>query len=46
MHGVLALLFFMFCSGTHSLFEELGRHEARNGSQEGTICGAPEKCVE
>ena len=45
VHGAHARLFFKFRSGTHGLFEELGRHTNRKGLQECTICGAPRESV-
>ena len=39
-------LFFKFRSGTHGLFEELGRHAGRDGSQECPNCGASKESVE
>ena len=37
---------FKFRSGTHGLFEELGRHAKRGGSQESLNCGACKESVE
>ena len=39
-------MFFKFRSGTHGLFEELGRHDGRGGSQECPICGDCKESVE
>ena len=44
--GLPSRLFFKFCSGTHGLFEELGRHAKRGGSQECPNCGAWKESVE
>ena len=44
--GADARLFFKFRSGTHGLFEELGRHVGRGGSQECPNCGALKESVE
>ena len=37
--GPSSRLFFNFCSGTHGLFEELGRHAKGSGFQECPNCG-------
>ena len=42
----LSRLFVKFRSGTHGLFEELGRHDKRGGSQECPNCGACKETVE
>ena len=39
-------VFLKFCSGTHGLFEELGRHADRGGLQECSNCGACKESVE
>ena len=44
--GPPSRLFFKFRSGTHGLFEELGRHAKRDGSQECPNCGACKESVE
>ena len=44
--GPSSRLFFKFRSGTHGLFEELGRHTKRDGSQECPNCGACKESVE
>ena len=44
--GAASRLFFKFRSGTHGLFEELGRHVGRGGSQECPNCGACKESVE
>ena len=44
--GASSRLLFKFCSGTHGLFEELGRHMNRGGSQECPNCGACKESVE
>ena len=44
--GPPSRLFFKFRSGTHGLFEELGRHAKRGGSQECPNCGACKESVE
>ena len=44
--GADARLFFKFRSGTHRLFEELGRHVGGGGSQECPTCGALKESVE
>ena len=44
--GPLSRLFFTFLSGTHWLFEELGRHVKGGGSQECPNCGACKESVE
>ena len=44
--GAPSRLFFKFRSGTHGLFEELGRHASRGGSQECPNCGACKESVE
>ena len=44
--GAPSRLFFKFRSGTHGLFEELGRHVNRGGSQECPNCGACKESVE
>ena len=38
--GAPSRLFLKFCSGTHGLFEELGRHDKGGGLQECPNCGA------
>ena len=38
--GPSSRLILKFCSGTHELFDELGRHTNRGGSQECPNCGA------
>ena len=38
--------FLKFCSGINELFEELGRHTKRGGSQECLNCGACDESVE
>ena len=44
--GPPSILIFMFCSGTHELFEELGRHAKRGGSQECANFGDCKESVE
>ena len=44
--GPASRLFFKFRSGTHRLFEELGRHASGGGSQECPNCGACKESVE
>ena len=39
-------LFLKFYSGTHGLFEELGRHDKEGGSQECPNCGICKESVE
>ena len=39
-------LFLKFCSCTHGLFEELGRHDKGSGSQEWPNCGACKESVD
>ena len=46
VQGPPSRLFFKFRSGTHGLFEELGRHAKRDGSQECPNCGACKESVE
>ena len=43
--GEPSRLFFKFRPGTHGLFEELGRHASRGGSQEWPNCGACKESV-
>ena len=44
--GPPSRLYFKFRSGTHGLFEELGRHAKRGGCQECPNCVACEESVE
>ena len=44
--GAASRLFLKFRSGTHGLFEELGRHGNRDESQECPNCGACKESVE
>ena len=44
--GVPSSLFAKFCSGTHGLFDELGRLANRGGSQQCPNCGAYKELVE
>ena len=44
--GTPSRLFFKFHSGTHWVFEELGRHMKRGGSQGCPVCGACMESVE
>ena len=44
--GVLSRWFINFSSGTHGLFEELGQHDKKDGSQECPNCGACKESVE
>ena len=44
--GPSSRLLFKFRSGTHGLFEELGRHAKEGGSQECPNCGACKESVE
>ena len=46
LKGAPARLFFKFRSGTHGLFEELGRHAKKGRSQECPNCGAGKESVE
>ena len=46
MKGPPSRLLFKFRSVTHGLFEELGRHANRGGSQEFPNCGACKESVE
>ena len=45
MKGTLSRLSFLFRSGTHGLFEELGRHSKKGGSQELPDCVACKESV-
>ena len=44
--GPPSRLFLKLCLGTHGLFEELGRHAKRGGSQECPNCGACKESVQ
>ena len=44
--GPPSRLFLKFRSGTHGLFEELGRHANRGGSQDYPNCGTCKESVE
>ena len=44
--GPSSRLLFKFHSGTHRLFEELGRHTNTGGSQECPNCGASKQSVQ
>ena len=44
--GAPSRLFLKFRSGTHGLFEELGRHDKGAGSQECSNCRACKESVE
>ena len=44
--GAPSRLVFKFCSGTHGLFEELGRHANGGGPRECPNCGACKESVE
>ena len=44
--GFSSWLLFKFRSGTHGLFEDLGRHAKGSGSQECPTCGACRESVE
>ena len=46
VNGPPSRLLFKFCSGTHGLFEEFGRHSKRSGSQERPNCEACKESVE
>ena len=44
--GAPSRLCFKFHSGTHGLFEDLGRHDKGGGSQECPNCGACKELIE